>query len=153
LIGNISTGAPVHNELVPCEAVLQDWRLSFGRPGPNAVRSFAHPGFVDEDDGSAFSRAVFFKAGQRFFFHRRMAASSRFLARPLGRWQEKFSPLSSRQTPDSEYRLPLIFSMILPGTLWRFSRDPYATLAVGRKLAFGNAFSSSWPPTPITNTP
>src|SRR6478672_9826897 len=34
--------------------------------------------------------------------------------RPLGRWQEKFSPLSSRHTPDSEYRLPLIFSMSLP---------------------------------------
>ncbi len=42
-----------------------------------------------------------------------MAASSRFLARPLGRWQEKFSPLSSRHTPDCEYRLPLIFSMSL----------------------------------------
>ena len=31
-----------------------------------------------------------------------------------GRWQEKFSPLSSRHTPDSEYRLELIFSMSLP---------------------------------------
>ena len=39
---------------------------------------------------------------------------SRLMARPLGRWQEKFSPLSSRHTPDSEYRLPLIFSMSLP---------------------------------------
>ena len=43
-----------------------------------------------------------------------MAASSRFEARPLGRWQEKFSRLSSRHTPDSEYRLELIFSISLP---------------------------------------
>jgi hypothetical protein len=101
-------------ELVPCEAVLQDRRLAFRRPGANAVRPFAHPGLVDEDDGSAFSRAVFFSAGQRFFFQCEMAASSRFLARPLGRWQEKFSPLMSRHTPDSEYRLELIFSISLP---------------------------------------
>jgi hypothetical protein len=43
-----------------------------------------------------------------------MAASSRCVARPLGRWQEKFSPLMSRHTPDSEYRLELIFAMSLP---------------------------------------
>ncbi len=36
------------------------------------------------------------------------------MARPLGRWQEKFSPLSNRQTPDSEYRLPLIVSISRP---------------------------------------
>jgi hypothetical protein len=101
-------------ELVPCEAVLQDRRLAFGRPGANAVRPLAYSGLIDEDDDSAFSRAVFFSAGQRFFFQCRMAASSRFLARPLGRWHEKFSPLSSRHTPDSEYRLELIFSMSLP---------------------------------------
>ena len=46
-------------KLVPCEAILQDRRLAFRRPGANAVRPFAYSGLVDEDDGSAFSRAVF----------------------------------------------------------------------------------------------
>src|SRR6266571_8815237 len=75
---------------------------------------FADPGFVYEDDGSALPGAVFFSAGQRFFFQCRMASSSRWTARPVGRWQEKFSPLSSRQTPDSEYCSPLIFSISRP---------------------------------------
>lgn len=39
--------------------LLPDRRLAFGRKGPNAARPFAHPGLVDEDDGSAFSGAVF----------------------------------------------------------------------------------------------
>ncbi len=55
--------------------------------------------------------AQFFSACQRLVFQCRMAASSRWMARPLGRWQEKFSPLSNRQTPYSEYRLPLIVSI------------------------------------------
>jgi hypothetical protein len=101
-------------ELVLCDAVVQDRRLAFGCKGPYAVRPFIHPGLVCEDDGPAFSRTVFFSAGQRFSFHCRMAASSRFEARPPGRWQEKFSPLMSRHTPDSGYRLPLIFAMSLP---------------------------------------
>ena len=71
------------------------------------------PGWIYEDDGSALFGAVFFSVGHRFVFHWRMACSSRLMARPLGRWQEKFSPLSSRHTPDFEYRLPLIFSMSL----------------------------------------
>jgi hypothetical protein len=35
------------------------------------------------------------------------------LPRLLGRWQEKFNFLMSRHTPDSEYRLELIFAMSL----------------------------------------
>ena len=101
-------------ELVPCEAVLQDRRLASGCPGSNAVWPLAHTGLIYEDDGSALFGTVFFSVGHRFVFQWRMACSSRLMARPLGRWQEKFSPLSSRHTPDSEYRLPLIFSMSLP---------------------------------------
>ncbi len=98
-------------ELVPGEAVLQDRRLASGCPGSDAMGPFADPGFVYEDDGSALPGAVFFSACQRLVFQCRMAASSRWMARPLGRWQEKFSPLSNRQTPYSEYRLPLIVSI------------------------------------------
>ena len=101
-------------ELVPGEAVLQHRGLASGRPGAHAVGPFADSRLVYEDDDSALFGAVFFSAGQRFFFQCRTAFSSRWMARPLGRWQEKFNPLSSRHAPDSEYRLPLIFSISLP---------------------------------------
>ena len=108
-------GDPGHGrELVPGEAVLKNRSLASGRPGSHAMGPFADPGFVYENDGSALPGAVFFSAGQRFFFQCRMASSSRWAARPVGRWQEKFSPLSNRQTPDSEYCSPLIFSISRP---------------------------------------
>ncbi len=75
---------------------------------------FADSGFVYEDDSSALFGVVVFSAGQRFFFQCRMAFSSRWMVRPLGRWREKFSPLSSCHAPDSAYRLPLILSISLP---------------------------------------
>lgn len=60
LEGNVPQGdARYRRELVPREALLPDRRLAFGRKGPNAARQFAYPGLVDEDDGSALSRAVF----------------------------------------------------------------------------------------------
>ena len=101
-------------ELVPSEAILQDGRLASGCPGSNAVRPLAHTGLIYENDGPALSDAAFFSVGQRFVFQWRMACSSRLMARPLDRWQEKFNPLRNRHTPNSEYRLPLIFSMSLP---------------------------------------
>ena len=82
--------------------------------GHYSVWPLAHTELIYEDDGSALFGAVFFSVGHRFVYQWRMACSSRLMARPLGRWQEKFSPLSSRHTPNSEYRLPLIFSMSLP---------------------------------------
>jgi hypothetical protein len=36
------------------------------------------------------------------------------MARPLGRWQDKFRLLSSRHTPDSEYLMPLSSLISLP---------------------------------------
>jgi uncharacterized membrane protein len=93
---------------------MQHRGLAPGRPGAHAVRPFTDAALVYEDDGAALSGAVFFNAGQRLVFQRRIAASSRWMARPLGRWQEKFRLLSSRHTPDSENRLPLISSISLP---------------------------------------
>ncbi len=46
-------------ELVPGEAVLQDRRLASGCPGSDAMRPFADPGFVYEDDDPALPGAVF----------------------------------------------------------------------------------------------
>jgi hypothetical protein len=112
LEGNVPEGdARYRRELVPREALLPDRRLAFGRKGPNAARPFAHPGLVDEDDGLAFSRAVFLCRPTLLLPMQDRGCAC--LPRPLGRWQEKFNFLMSRHTPDSEYRLELIFAMSL----------------------------------------
>lgn len=72
-------------ELVPRKAVLQYRCLSPRRPRAHPGRTFAQSGFVDEDDGLSPFFGVFFSAGQRWYFHWRMASSSRWVARPVGR--------------------------------------------------------------------
>ncbi len=70
--------------------------------------------FIYEDNDAAFSGGLFLSAGHRLVFHRRTAASSRCMARPVGRWLEKPSRLSKRHTPDSQYRWPVSVSISLP---------------------------------------
>ena len=50
--------------------------------------------------------SVFFNAGQRCFFQRRIASSSRSKARPTGRWQLQPNCLKSLQTWVEVYRTP-----------------------------------------------
>jgi len=72
---------------LPVEMELQDRCLAARCPGATAMRSFAQSAFVDEDDRAALVFGLFFNAGQRACFHRRMLSSSRSSARPTGRWQ------------------------------------------------------------------
>src|SRR6516162_7109268 len=81
--------------------VLQHRRLPLGCPTPHTMRSLRDAGLVYENDDPALSGSLFLSAGQRLVFHCWIAASSRCMARPLGRWLEKPSRLSNRQTPDS----------------------------------------------------
>jgi transposase len=46
---------------------------------------FAQPGFINEEDGAPLSTGFFFNIGQRLCFHSRIAFSSRWMARPVGR--------------------------------------------------------------------
>jgi hypothetical protein len=81
-------GYPGHGrEQLPIEVVLQHWSLPARRPGAAAVGPFAQSAFVDEDDGLARPAGFFLSCGQRFFFQRLIACSSRSSARPTGRWQ------------------------------------------------------------------
>jgi hypothetical protein len=91
---------------VPVEMVWQHRSLPLRRPGPATVRPLAQSAFVDEDDGLALPSGVFFNSGQRRFFQRRMACSSRSKARPTGRWQLQPSCFNSRQTWVTVYRTP-----------------------------------------------
>lgn len=68
-----------HRQLLPAKAVLQHGRLAFWSPGSCATRSFGQIRLVDEDDYSALSGRVFFKAGHLLSFHVRTARSSTHL--------------------------------------------------------------------------
>lgn len=90
---------------LPIEAQLQHRRVPAWGPGPHPVRPFTQARFVDEDDGAAFRGSVFFNVGHTVRFQRRMAASSRSRAWPVGRWQLHPSCRSSCQTRGWLYRI------------------------------------------------
>jgi len=92
-------GYPGHRrEQLPVEMILQHRGLSARRPRAAAVGSLAQPALVDEDDGLARPAGFFLSWGQRYFFQRWMASSSRSSARPAGRWQLQPNCPSRRQT-------------------------------------------------------
>src|SRR5215472_12971374 len=95
----------------PGEVVLQDRSLSARRPGPHPMWAFAQSALVDKDDGAPFAERFFLICGQRYFFQRPIACSSRSSARPAGRWQLQLSLRRMRQTWSSWYRTPVRCSM------------------------------------------
>src|SRR5262249_5771655 len=101
-------------ELVPVEVILQHGGLTAGRPTAHLGGPLAQSRFVDEDDHSALFSSVFFNAGQRSRFQRRIAASSRSSARPVGRWLLKPTPTRIRHTWLSLYRRPNFSSISCP---------------------------------------
>src|SRR5262249_15862854 len=96
---------------LPGEVILQDRSLSARRPGSHPIPPFAQSALVDEDDGAPLAERFFLSCGQRFFFQRRIARSSRSSARPAGRWQLQLSLRRMRQTWSSWYRTPVRCSM------------------------------------------
>jgi len=83
---------------LPVEGILQHRGLAAWRPGADPVRPLAQAAFVHENYGSALLERFFFISGQRTRFHRRMAGSSRCVARPTGRWQLQPRERKIRQT-------------------------------------------------------
>ena len=90
-------------ELLPVEAVLNDRSPAARSPGAHYRRSLGESRLVYEDDGLAAAGGVFFSAGQRRRFQRSICASSRWMARRAGFWQEKPSRRSKCQMWPSEY--------------------------------------------------
>src|ERR1700686_4281739 len=79
---------PCHcRQSFPVEVVLQHRGLSPRSTGAAAMGPFAEPAFVDENYDPALIFGLFFNSGQRSFFQRWMAFSSRSRARPVGLWQ------------------------------------------------------------------
>jgi len=90
----------------PIEVILQNRCLPSRCPCPASMGPLAQPALVYEDDRLSFRFGFFLSAGQRCFFHRRMASSSRSNARPTGRWQLHPIFRRIRQTWSSWYRIP-----------------------------------------------
>lgn len=72
-------------QIFPIEVMLENRRLPSWRPSPAYVRTLGQSALVDEDDDSAFFSGFFFSAGQVLRFQWTMAASSRSMARLVGR--------------------------------------------------------------------
>ena len=72
-------------EVVPVELMLQDRRDAARGPSSHSMRTLTQPALVYKDDDPALFLGFFLRAGQRFSFQSRMAASFRSRARPTGR--------------------------------------------------------------------
>jgi hypothetical protein len=91
---------------LPVEMELKHGSLSARRPCTAAMRSFAQTAFVHEYNGLSLQLGFFLSSGHRFFFHRRIASSSRSMARVVGLWQLHPSLFSNFQTCPVWYRIP-----------------------------------------------
>ena len=72
---------------LPIEVKLKYRSLPTRRPGTTSMRPFAQTAFVHKYNRLPLYLGFFLSSGQRFFFHRRMASSSRSSALPVGLWQ------------------------------------------------------------------
>ena len=131
------TDAGDDRQLLPVEAVLQDWGLPLGRPGLDPGGSLAQSAFVDEDDGASFATGLFFNAGQRLVRHCLIAASSRWMARPAGRWLEKPNSRRMRQTLTVLYATPNCRSINLAtrASVHSSLANPLATAPASKALS------------------
>lgn len=84
----IPEGNPSHGrKALPVEGVLQDRSLAARSPSADPVWALAQTALVHKHYGTLLSESLFFNSGQRTRFQRRIAGSSRWIARPVGRWQ------------------------------------------------------------------
>ena len=83
---------------VPVEGILQHWRLTARSPGSDPMRPLAQSAFVHKNYGSALLERFFLISGQITRFHCKIAGSSRWVARPIGRWQLQPRERKIRQT-------------------------------------------------------
>jgi hypothetical protein len=93
-------------KLLPVKTILQHRGLPLGRPGPTPVWPLAEPALIDEHYRAPLSLGFFLSSGQRRFFHRLMACSSRSSARPVGLWQLHPSFFNNHPTCPGWYSTP-----------------------------------------------
>src|SRR5918992_3707892 len=102
----LGSNAADHREMVSAEGCPEHWGLAPGGIGLDHQGQQVAAGLVYEDDAPAFVPGLFFRAGQRSSFQRRMAASSRWLARLRGFWRLQLYCLRMRPTWEGWYWTP-----------------------------------------------
>jgi len=83
---------------LPIEVILEHGCLPPRGPGATAMRPFAQPALVDEDDHLPVLVGFLLSSGQRRCFHWRLVGSSRSSACPVGHWQLHPMCRSTRHT-------------------------------------------------------
>jgi hypothetical protein len=101
-------------EAFPVEGILQYGSLTARSPGADPMRLLAQSAFVDKDDCSPLLPGFFFISGHRTCFQRWMAGSSRWVARPIGRWQLQPRERKIRHTCPGWYLWPVCRSIRSP---------------------------------------
>ena len=91
---------------LPVEVELEHRSLPARRPCAATVRSFAQTAFVHKYNGLPLQLGFFLSSGHRCFFQRRIASSSRSIARVVGLWQLHPSIFSTFHTCPEWYRIP-----------------------------------------------
>src|SRR5690242_2001528 len=71
----------------PVKGILQHGSFAARSPSANPVGAFAQTALIHKHYSAPLLLGFFFNSGQRTCFQRRMATSSRWMARPVGRWQ------------------------------------------------------------------
>jgi hypothetical protein len=80
--------------------------MSPGSPSTTTVRALTQTAFINKNYGLALLLGFFLSSGHRFFFHRRMACSSRSKALSVGLWQLHPRLFRIFQTCPEWYRTP-----------------------------------------------
>jgi len=95
----IPNGDACHGrKTLPVEGILQHRSLASRSPGSDPMWPLAQSAFVHKNYGSMLLKRFFLISGQRIRFHCRIAGSSRWVARPAGRWQLQPKERKIRQT-------------------------------------------------------
>src|SRR5918999_6616119 len=132
-----------YRQMVSAEWYPEYWSLAPGRIGLNYQGQQVATRLVHEDDGPAFVPGLFFRAGQCSSFQRRMASSSRWLARCRGFWRLQLYCLRMRPTWEGWYWTPK-WRRIIWATLGWVQTSPRKPKAGGPWAKSSSNWSPCW---------
>jgi hypothetical protein len=129
--------------MVPTEGHPEHWSLAPRGIGLDHQGQQVAAGLVYEDDGPAFLPGLFFRAGQRSSFQRRIASSSRWLARLRGFWRLQSYCLRIRPTWEGWYWTPK-WHRITWATLGWVQTSPRKPKSCGPWAKSSSSWSHCW---------
>src|ERR671918_723855 len=132
-----------YRQMVSAEGYPEHRGLAPGGIGLDYQGQQVAAGLVYKDDGPAFVSGLFFRTGQRSSCQRRMAASSRWLARFRGFWRLQLYCLRMRPTWEGWYWTPK-WRRIIWATLGWVQTSPRKPKAGGPWASSSSSWSRCW---------